>query len=73
MPLSPTLVLPNADRSGYPPVNRNKICYAVFGRREPVIGRRSFQGCVFSTAASRAAPVREAVISVLARSRSRTR
>jgi hypothetical protein len=34
---------------------------------------REFQRCVFKTAANRAAPVREAVISVPTRSRSRTR
>lgn len=33
----------------------------------------SFQRCVFKTAANRVAPVREAVISVPTRSRSRTR
>lgn len=35
--LPPTPVLPNADRSGYAPVNGIKIWYAVFGRGEPVI------------------------------------
>jgi hypothetical protein len=34
---------------------------------------RAAPRCVFNTTASRTAPVREAVISVLARSRSRTR
>jgi pimeloyl-ACP methyl ester carboxylesterase len=37
MTLPPTPVLPQADRSGYAPVNGVKIWYAVFGRGEPVI------------------------------------
>jgi pimeloyl-ACP methyl ester carboxylesterase len=37
MTLPPTPVLPHADRRGYAPVNGVKICYAVFGRGEPVI------------------------------------
>jgi pimeloyl-ACP methyl ester carboxylesterase len=37
MTLPPTPVLPNADRSGYAPVNGIKIWYAVFGQGEPVI------------------------------------
>jgi pimeloyl-ACP methyl ester carboxylesterase len=35
--LPPTPVLPNADRSGYAPVNGIKIWYAMFGHGEPVI------------------------------------
>ena len=41
--------------------------------RQPSHAERCYPRCVFNTMASRAAPVREAVISVLARSRSRTR
>ena len=37
MTLPPTPVLPQADRSGYAPVNGVKIWYAVFGRGTPVI------------------------------------
>lgn len=35
--LPPTPMLPKAERSGYAPVNRIQIWYAVFGRGEPVI------------------------------------
>jgi pimeloyl-ACP methyl ester carboxylesterase len=35
--LPPTPTLPKAERSGYAPVNRIQIWYAVFGRGEPVI------------------------------------
>jgi pimeloyl-ACP methyl ester carboxylesterase len=35
--LPPTPVLPNADRSGYAPINGIKIWYAMFGQGEPVI------------------------------------
>ena len=45
-----------------------------FGKPHELPGRiPSFQRFVFTTAASRAAPVREAVISVPTRSRNRTR
>jgi alpha-beta hydrolase superfamily lysophospholipase len=37
MTLPPTPVLPQADRSGYAPVNGVKLWYAVFGRGQPVI------------------------------------
>ena len=37
MTLPPTPVLPDADRSGYAPINGIKIWYAMFGRGEPVI------------------------------------
>jgi len=35
--LPPTPKLPHAERSGYAPVNRIKIWYAVFGQGDPVI------------------------------------
>ena len=35
--LPPTPVLPNAERSGYAPVNGIKLWYAVFGQGEPVV------------------------------------
>jgi hypothetical protein len=35
--LPPAPPLPKAERSGYAPVNRIQIWYAVFGRGEPVI------------------------------------
>jgi pimeloyl-ACP methyl ester carboxylesterase len=35
--MPPTPMLPDADRSGYAPINGIRIWYAVFGRGEPVI------------------------------------